>query len=591
MRAYLKTRTPEGLQNLPAFNRPTQGEEFVMNVEGFGGMDTEGGRAFARSQREAVDASMAKMESGEINSAQELLDDLATARQKIAASQGDNNAAAFGNRRSTTDGPDVRYGTTTGKRYSGYQDRIEEITTDGEFVMKGQIGGEDVELTSVSNYAGGRGPLDKWWHTPGENVPKILEHVDGLYKRAMNPALSEKETLELVAEMHWWLAHAMPYERGSAAITDGFTKAVLETRGIQVFRWRQGVLPDLEAFVTPLETFKKQYAELFDAAPVTRAGAPIGADVAGTAAQKADDVDLQGFLDGAAARLQAHADIAPGEIDDWIAKHGLAQASEMVGDRLLTSAGLDLNTALKAMRENPRAFYDTHGALMCAAVLRRATALRQANKALMTSLEGLPGANLLELADGMGFSMLTHYTPGGRSGDIIGSGHLLPGNNSNNYLWGVTGNHQRPPTRMQSYSFADYGRKAQHPLPMAIPAEMLVPPTHAIEIEGLPEALNKWLHLKVKGPYQSAFGNAVGAPPMAVHGPIKLLPDEIGFSPGEVNALRDKIAGTINTKGGETAKLVLAVVLLAGNGIYIANVLLPRMGVGQDNEQSGAPDE
>lgn len=97
--------------------------------------------------------------------------------------------------------------------------------------------------------------------------------------------------------------------------------------------------------------------------------------------------------------------------------------------------------------------------------------------------------------------------------------------------------------------------------------------------------------MKGNGPSQRAVGNRVGAPPMAGNGPIKPLADKVGFSPGEVNALLDKIAGTLNTKGSETAKLVLAVVLLAGNGIYIANVLLPKMGVGQDNEQTSAPDE
>ena len=110
-----------------------------------------------------------------------------------------------------------------------------------------------------------------WLHTPVESIPKILNHVETLYQNTMRlPAQPEhlNQTVEQVAQMHWLLAHAMPYLRGSAGIADMFTKAIFDAKGIHVSRWKEGLAPDLEALVTPLSEYIRQYASLFETKPV-----------------------------------------------------------------------------------------------------------------------------------------------------------------------------------------------------------------------------------------------------------------------------------------------------------------------------------
>ncbi len=68
-----------------------------------------------------------------------------------------------------------------------------------------------------------------------------------------------------LAEIHWMLAHAVPAGSDSAACSERALRAIASATGAELPPFRKGVIPDLEAFVTPLDQFKKNYASLFEA--------------------------------------------------------------------------------------------------------------------------------------------------------------------------------------------------------------------------------------------------------------------------------------------------------------------------------------
>ncbi len=310
-----------------------------------------------------------------------------------------------------------------------------------------------------------------------------------------------------------------------------------------------------------------------DLSPSTTRGST---DLSPSTGKASPDLD-QGAaaLSNVGNRLKAGADLDPAQIDAWIGEHGLAKATEMMGDHLLDHSGLDLGAALQAMRNDPQSFYKTHGALVSSAVLRRVTELQQVNAAAAAALGVLPNTNLVTMADNLGFSMVTHFTPEARAGQIAQSGHIMPGKNSGGLIWGTSKHTLDAPTKAQSLSFADYGGNASEALPIALPKDMLIPPTHAFETHTLPQWLNQKAYF-VKGKLQQAIGDAAGAPPIAINGPIQLLPEGLGMTADELASLQSRIAGTINTKGGEALKITFVVVSLTGSGAYLASVYIPK---------------
>src|SRR5690606_23915624 len=90
-----------------------------------------------------------------------------------------------------------------------------------------------------------------WVHTPPENIAPVLLRAETQFRRAMSARRGDHEVLEAVAHLHYYTAHAMPFERGTAAITDMAVRAILDARGIENGMWREGLLPDVEALVTP----------------------------------------------------------------------------------------------------------------------------------------------------------------------------------------------------------------------------------------------------------------------------------------------------------------------------------------------------
>lgn len=131
--------------------------------------------------------------------------------------------------------------------------------------------------------------------SPAKIKKAIFQRTDELLKTIKSLKLQPKNEVTLstaincVAEIHYLLANLMLYKRGSAGITDVLTKSLFDYLEISTPPWRgkntispsypenflkitddaesfiraNGVSPDLEAFLTDLETFKQNYPYFF----------------------------------------------------------------------------------------------------------------------------------------------------------------------------------------------------------------------------------------------------------------------------------------------------------------------------------------
>ncbi|ALU59468.1 MULTISPECIES: XopAH/AvrB family type III secretion system effector [Pseudomonas] len=101
-------------------------------------------------------------------------------------------------------------------------------------------------------------------HTQAEYVPKIMQHVEHLYKAATDAALSDANALKKLAEIHWWTVQAVPDFRGSAAKAELCVRSIAQARGMDLPPMRLGIVPDLEALTMPLKDFVKSYQGFFE---------------------------------------------------------------------------------------------------------------------------------------------------------------------------------------------------------------------------------------------------------------------------------------------------------------------------------------
>lgn len=110
-------------------------------------------------------------------------------------------------------------------------------------------------------------------HTPpATSVKPVLKHIEKLYKDVTSiKKVKTQEDLNFankkIAEMHWYFTQVMPFKRGSAGIADVFTKSIYESLGVQVHPWKQGVAPDLEAYVRNFDDYVENYPSFFEKPP------------------------------------------------------------------------------------------------------------------------------------------------------------------------------------------------------------------------------------------------------------------------------------------------------------------------------------
>ena len=104
-------------------------------------------------------------------------------------------------------------------------------------------------------------------HTDVEESQRVMAHAEGLFSRAADPSLARADTVSTLGELHWWLANAMPDERGSAAKAELTVRSIAQSRGIDLPPFASGVVTDLEAMTTPREEFVGSYPSMFSRSP------------------------------------------------------------------------------------------------------------------------------------------------------------------------------------------------------------------------------------------------------------------------------------------------------------------------------------
>ena len=103
---------------------------------------------------------------------------------------------------------------------------------------------------------------DDWEHGAivKHRIPTLESRAQ--IKRAFISAMrasSHGNVIQTVARFQWWMAHVMPFERGSAAANDIIAKAILLAKGVTLARWRAGVFFDFEAFCLNMADFVHWY--------------------------------------------------------------------------------------------------------------------------------------------------------------------------------------------------------------------------------------------------------------------------------------------------------------------------------------------
>jgi len=185
------------------------------------------------------------------------LDFLGKRRSKIAYAQNDSDVAEFGVWRF---GEAERRRTGIFGKY-GFAKK-DALNPDGtERIITGTLQGKEIPLTNIWPFEEG----GYWFHMESKYLNVVLDHAEALFQRALKPSLGLGDTVTTVGELHWWLAHAMPFKRGSAAITDMLTKSIFRFRGISVTPWKRKVVPDVAALCeSNPKRFSLEYADKFE---------------------------------------------------------------------------------------------------------------------------------------------------------------------------------------------------------------------------------------------------------------------------------------------------------------------------------------
>lgn len=161
--------------------------------------------------------------------------------------------------------------TPINDRYAGYTQRLTDLTKNP---LKNPY--PDICLSRPHEYDTNKGKYLEIVHGDTDYVNDALDRVGGMFFNLkkdyiLQPEKVTNEALEditsRIAEMRWILAHATPWERGSDSIGNVFTRALYKSMGIKTYPLKKGVSLDLEAFCTPLDEYKKNFASFFEKPP------------------------------------------------------------------------------------------------------------------------------------------------------------------------------------------------------------------------------------------------------------------------------------------------------------------------------------
>ena len=111
-------------------------------------------------------------------------------------------------------------------------------------------------------------------HPKGESGIEGLNIARELHDKLLSQYADKKITAkdldninETIGEIHWVIAHTMPWGRGSDAIANAYVKSLYESLGIKTYPPKEGISFDLEAFCTNLDDYKKNYKNLYSQNP------------------------------------------------------------------------------------------------------------------------------------------------------------------------------------------------------------------------------------------------------------------------------------------------------------------------------------
>ncbi|MDO8648676.1 MAG: hypothetical protein Q7R81_02735 [Candidatus Peregrinibacteria bacterium] len=139
-------------------------------------------------------------------------------------------------------------------------------------------GSENLELTKT--FVDGEKSDNAWWiHVPLAVTAQLQSIAEEYHAEFLHlHALLDKRELEkdqrsllhierIVGAIHWLKAHAIEFFRGSAGVSDMRSRAYFDSVGIVTSAWRETVIPDCEALVTPFEEYVEMYPSLFAEKP------------------------------------------------------------------------------------------------------------------------------------------------------------------------------------------------------------------------------------------------------------------------------------------------------------------------------------
>lgn len=107
------------------------------------------------------------------------------------------------------------------------------------------------------------GPIRVWQHTNPKYIPLAMAEAERYYQMALR-ADSKESAVEAVARLHWWGCHACPCHRGSAAVMEAITQAILDAKDTQLVR-KEDALIDVEILSEPNEDeFVKIYLNFYN---------------------------------------------------------------------------------------------------------------------------------------------------------------------------------------------------------------------------------------------------------------------------------------------------------------------------------------
>jgi avirulence protein len=111
--------------------------------------------------------------------------------------------------------------------------------------------------------------VGRWLHTAADEattladkIEAIKARIDALQAKALD-ATAADDIIAKIAEIHWLLAQAMPWERGAASIAEVYTDALKLSKGIKLIKVFDKFKPDIAAFLMTLTEFISAHREAY----------------------------------------------------------------------------------------------------------------------------------------------------------------------------------------------------------------------------------------------------------------------------------------------------------------------------------------